>query len=91
MPNIPAIAETVPGYRVESWYGIYAPAGTPPDIVAKLNATITKAANTDEFRKKLEAEGVVISTGKPADLDDFVRAEEARWRKIVKQNNIKPD
>jgi tripartite-type tricarboxylate transporter receptor subunit TctC len=91
MPNTPAIAETVPGYRVESWYGIYAPAGTPPEIVAKLNATITKAANTDEFRKKLEAEGVVISTGKPADLDDFVRAEEARWRKIVKQNNIKAD
>ena len=42
LPNVPAIAETVPGYRVESWYGIYAPAGTPPDIVAKLNATIAK-------------------------------------------------
>jgi tripartite-type tricarboxylate transporter receptor subunit TctC len=81
----------VPGYRVESWYGIYAPVGTPPEIVTKLNATITKAANTDEFRKKLEAEGVAISTGKPADLDDFVRAEEARWRRIVKQNNIKAD
>ena len=91
LPNVPAIAETVPGYRVESWYGIYAPAGTPPDIVAKLNATIAKVASTDEFRKKLEAEGVVISTGKPTDLDDFVRAEEARWRKIVKENNIKPD
>ena len=91
LPNVPAIAETVSGYRVESWYGIYAPAGTPPDIVAKLNATIAKVAKTDEFRKKLEAEGVVISTGKPADLDDYVRAEEARWRKIVKENSIKPD
>ena len=76
-PNIPTIAENVPGYRVGSWCGIYAPAGTPSDIVAKLNATIAKVANTDEFRKKLEAEGVVISTGKPTDLDDFVRAEEA--------------
>ena len=85
------MGETVPGYHVESWYGSYAPAGTPPEMIAKLNATITKAANTDEFRKKLEAEGVVISTGKPADLDDFVRAEAARWRNIVKQNNIKAD
>ena len=91
LPNVPAVAETVPGYRVESWYGIFAPAGTPPDVVAKLNATIAKVANTVDFRKNLEAEGLVISTGRPSDLDEFVRAEEARWRRIVKENNIKPD
>ncbi len=91
LPDIPAIAETVPGYSVESWYGIYAPAGTPGDVIARLNAATTKAANTDEFRKRLEAEGLVISTGTPAQLDEFVRTEESRWRTIVKQNNIKPD
>jgi len=91
LPNVPAIAETIPGYRVESWYGIYAPAGTPPDVVAKLNAVIAKVAKTDEFRKRLEPEGIVISAGTPTELDEYVRGEEARWRKVVKENNIKPD
>jgi len=91
LPGIPAIAETVPRYRVESWYGIYAPAGTLPDVIAKLNATIGKVAKTDEFRKRVEPEGLVISAGSPAELDDFVREEEALWRKIVTENNIRPD
>lgn len=91
LPDIPAIAETIPGYSVESWYGIYAPAGTPPDVIAKLNAAITRAARSDDFRRKLEAEGVVISTGTPAELDAYVRAEEARWRRIVRENQIRPD
>jgi tripartite-type tricarboxylate transporter receptor subunit TctC len=91
LSGIPAIAETVPGYRVESWYGIYAPAGTPPDVIAKLNATIGKIAKTDEFRKRVEPEGLVISAGAPAELDEFVRAEEAIWRRIVTENNIRSD
>src|SRR5262249_47467986 len=91
LPAIPALAETVPGYRVESWYGIYAPAGTPPDVIAKLNATIAKAAKGDEFRRRVEPEGLVISAGAPSELDDFVREEEAIWRKIVRENNIRPE
>ncbi|MGE5094735.1 MAG: tripartite tricarboxylate transporter substrate binding protein [Betaproteobacteria bacterium] len=89
--DVPAISETVPGYRVESWYGIYVPAGTPPDIVAKLNAAIAKVARTDEFRKRVESEGIVISAGSPAELDQFVRGEEARWRSIVRENHIRAD
>lgn len=88
LKNVPAIAETIPGYVMESWYGLYAPAGTPPDVIAKLNAAARKAVATDEFRKKVEQEGLVISAGAPAELDTYVRAEEARWRKIVKENNI---
>lgn len=91
LPNVPAIGEVVPGYRMESWYGIYVPAGTPPDIVEKLNATISKVAKTDDFRKRVEHEGIVINAGPPAELDAFVRGEEAQWRKIVKENNIKPE
>jgi tripartite-type tricarboxylate transporter receptor subunit TctC len=91
LPDVPAIVEIVPGYRVESWYGIYAPAGTPQDVIAKLNATIGKVAKTDEFRKRLEPEGIVITAGSPAELDEFVRGEEARWRRIVKENRIKPE
>nr|WP_236574322.1 tripartite tricarboxylate transporter substrate binding protein [Hydrogenophaga sp. PBL-H3] len=88
LKNIPTIAETIPGYVMESWYGLYAPAGTPPDVITKLNAAARKAVATDDFRKKVEQEGLAISAGTPAELDAYVRAEEARWRRIVKENNI---
>ena len=91
LKDVPAIAETVPGYVVESWYGLYAPAGTPADVIAKLNAAAAKAARTAAFSKKVEQEGLVISAGAPAELDAYVRAEEARWRTIVRENAIKPD
>ena len=91
MKDVPAVAETVPGYVVESWYGLYAPAGTPAEVIAKINAAAAKAARTPAFSKKVEQEGLVISAGAPAELDAYVRAEEARWRKIVRENAIKPD
>lgn len=91
LKNVPAIAETVPGYVVESWYGLYAPASTPADAITKLNAAARKAVRTEEFAKKVEQEGLVISAGAPAELDAYVHAEEARWRKVVKDNNLKAD
>ena len=91
LKDVPAIAETVPGYVVESWYGLYAPAGTPPEAIAKLNAAARKAAQSEDFKKKVESEGLVVATGTPAELDAYVRAEEARWRKIVKENQVKPE
>lgn len=89
--GVPTIAETVPGYAVESWYGLYAPAGTPADVISKLNAAAAKASRNPEFAKKVEQEGLVISAGAPAELDTYVRAEEQRWKKIVKENNIKSE
>jgi tripartite-type tricarboxylate transporter receptor subunit TctC len=91
MKTVPAIAETVQGYAVESWYGLFAPAGTPADVIAKLNAAAKQATQTLEFRRKLEPEGLVVFTGTPQELDAYVKREEVRWRKIVKENNIKPD
>ena len=89
--GVPTVAETVPGYSVESWYGLYVPAGTPADVIDKLNAAARKAVQAEAFRKKIEQEGLVVSTGSPAELDSYVRREEARWRKIVRENDIKPD
>jgi tripartite-type tricarboxylate transporter receptor subunit TctC len=91
MKDLPAIAETVPGYAVESWYGLFVPAGTPPDVVARLHAAAKKATDTAEFRKKIEPEGLTVSAGAPKELDDYVKAEAARWGKVVKENNIKID
>lgn len=89
MKDLPAIAETVPGYAVESWYGLFVPAGTPADAIAKLHAAARKATENPEFRKKIEPEGLSVSAGAPNELDDYVRAEAARWGKVVKENNIK--
>lgn len=89
--GIPAIADTVPGYQVESWYGIYAPAGTPPDVIAKIGAAAAVAARGPDFSKKIEPEGLAVTASTPAELDVYVKAEEVRWKKIVQENNIKPD
>ena len=89
--GVPPIAQEVPGYQVESWYGLYAPAGTPADVIAKLTAAAKKAAHAPEFAKKIEQEGLSVVASEPAELDRYVKSEEARWKKVVKENNIKPD
>jgi tripartite-type tricarboxylate transporter receptor subunit TctC len=89
--GVPPIADTVPGYQVESWYGLYAPAGTPADVIAKLAAAAKKAALAPEFAKKIEQEGVSVVASDPPELDRYVKAEEARWARIVKENKISAD
>ena len=91
MRAVPTVAEFVTGYAVESWYGLFAPAGTPADVISKLNVATKQATQSADFKKKLEPEGLIVSTGSPQELEDYVRKEEARWRKIVTENNIKPD
>jgi tripartite-type tricarboxylate transporter receptor subunit TctC len=60
-------------------------------VVAKLNAAARKAAQSPDFKKKIEPEGLSVVASDPAELDRYVKAEEARWRKVVKENNIKAD
>ena len=90
LKGVPAIAESLPGYEVESWYGLYVPAGTPADRVARLNAAAKSAAMGEEFRKRVEPEGLSIAVGAPSELDAYVRGEQARWRRVVRENNVKP-
>lgn len=88
-PDWPAVAESgVPGYVVESWYGVYAPAGTPPDIIARLNTSLKQAVQAPGFRRNVEEEGLVLDVQEPAQLDRFVRAEADRWSRIVKEAGI---
>jgi tripartite-type tricarboxylate transporter receptor subunit TctC len=87
--KVPTIAESgVPGYVADSWYGLYVPAGTPADVIARLNAAAKKAVQTEAFRKRGESEGLVIQGGSPQEFDKYAKGEEARWRKVVKENNI---
>ena len=89
--GVPTIGASVPGYAVESWYGLYAPAATPPAVIEVLNAAAKKAANTPEFIQKIEQEGLTVTAGSPAALEAYVRGEQARWNKIVTENKIRLD
>ena len=72
LAKLPTVAESgVPGYNAGSWYGYYAPAGTPPDIINKLNAAIKKGAQTPAFKSRVESEGLIIKTGTPEDFGNF--------------------
>lgn len=91
-PDVPTVAEAgVPGYAADVWYGVFAPAGTPPDIVMQLNAALKKAAQADAFVKRIENEGVEISISSPEELRVLAISEEARWKAFVRGNNIKTD
>ncbi|MFZ2738890.1 MAG: tripartite tricarboxylate transporter substrate binding protein [Burkholderiaceae bacterium] len=91
-PTVPTLAESgVPGYAAESWYGLVAPAGTPTEVITRLNAAARKAVQSENFRKKVTDEGLIISAGTPEEMARYVRGEEARWRKIVKENHISAD
>lgn len=91
-PNLPTVAEAgVPGYAAESWYGLYAPAGTPADVIARLNAAVRKAVQADAFAKFEQVEGLVRSAGTPEDLDRYVHGEEARWRAVVNAAGLKAE
>jgi tripartite-type tricarboxylate transporter receptor subunit TctC len=92
LAKVPTVAESgVPGYVADSWYGLFAPAGTPPAVIARLNAAAKKAAQSDAFKKRVEGEGLVISAGTPEEFDRYAKGEEVRWRKVVKAANITAD
>nr|WP_020655335.1 tripartite tricarboxylate transporter substrate binding protein [Massilia niastensis] len=89
---VPTIAESgLPGYAAESWYGLYAPAGTPPAVIARLNAAARRAVQSDVFRKKVENEGLSVSAGSPDELDRYVRNETVRWTQLVRTAHIKAE
>jgi tripartite-type tricarboxylate transporter receptor subunit TctC len=89
-PKLPTVAEAgVPGYAAESWYGLFAPAKTPADIVERLNKSAALAVQSDPFKKLGVNEGLVVIMGPPEELDRYVRSEEARWRRVIEDAGIK--
>jgi tripartite-type tricarboxylate transporter receptor subunit TctC len=89
-PDIPTVAESgVSGYSAESWYGLYAPARTPAEIIDRLNKSAARAVQSDAFKKLGVNEGLVMVASPPAELDRYVRGEEERWRKVIEDANIK--
>jgi tripartite-type tricarboxylate transporter receptor subunit TctC len=89
-PDVPTVAEAgVSGYSAESWYGLFAPARTPPEIVDRLNKAAATAVKAESFRKLGVNEGLVMVASPPAELDRYFRGEEERWRKVIQDAGIK--
>ena len=91
LPDVPAIAETVPGYEARGWNGILAPAGTPKAIVDRLNKEIVLVVHSPEFLKHLASEGAVPVGNSPSEFAAVIRNDVAKWAKVVKDAGIRPE
>ena len=88
LPDVPTVAETIPGYEFLSWYGLWGPAKLPADITAKLNAEVNKAL-TGEMRDKLTPQGLLVTPGSVDDFVKFQRDDMARTQKLITEGNIR--
>lgn len=88
LPDVPTVAETLPGYEFFSWYGLWAPAKLPDDLRQKLNAEVNKALATD-MNDKLTQQGLVLSPGSVADFVKFQRDDMSKSQKIITEGNIR--
>jgi tripartite-type tricarboxylate transporter receptor subunit TctC len=91
-PNLPTVSEAgVPGYEAVIWLGVMAPKGTPPAIVAKLNAEVAKIVNRPETREEWAKQGASAMAMPPDDFSKYVAADIAKWEKVIKVSGAKPD
>ncbi len=91
-PDIPTISESgYPGYEAIVWFGLFAPQGTPPDVVRKINEETARALNTPKMRESLASQGLEVVASSPADFSTRVAGEIAKWRKVIQQAGIKLD
>jgi tripartite-type tricarboxylate transporter receptor subunit TctC len=87
-PDLPSIAETIPGYDVSAWYGIIVPAKTPKAVIARLDAELEKVTKAPEVRRRLESQGVDVEYLGPQNFGAFIRQDAVRWEKLVKAAGI---
>ena len=90
-PDLPTVAESLPGFVVSNWVGFFAPAGTPPEIVGRLNAETAKFMQSKEIEARLSAEGGRFIPMTPEQFGSFVKAEIAKWAPVVKASGAKAD
>jgi tripartite-type tricarboxylate transporter receptor subunit TctC len=91
-PDVPTMREAgVPGYEVTTWYGLWAPAGTPADVIVKLQQEVAKAMQRPEIRDVWAAQGAGAGGNSPEEFAAFVKAETAKWAKVVKDTGVRID
>ena len=91
MPDLPAVAETLPGFEVVPWAGFVAPAGVPPRIVTQLNAGLNRALSVQSVRDRLTDLGLEPRGGTPEEFSQFVQSEVAKWTDVAKRANVRLD
>jgi tripartite-type tricarboxylate transporter receptor subunit TctC len=91
LPDVPALAETVPGYEMALWIGVFAPAGTPQDVAAKLNAEVVRIVNLPDIREKLAGMGVEPLGNTSEQMAEWIRREIVRYGPVVKAAGIKAE
>ncbi len=89
-PDVPAVAESVPGYELVGWYGLLAPLGTPKNIVNKISSEIARALKTTEVQERLVSTGAEAVESSPAEFTKFLEKETLRWGKVLRDAGIKP-
>jgi tripartite-type tricarboxylate transporter receptor subunit TctC len=89
--NVPAIGETVAGYALDPWLGLFVPAKTPQDVLMKIHAEVAKILNSPELKGKLGPQGIELVTNSPAEFARFIRDDNAKWGKIIKEAGIRGD
>ncbi len=91
VPDVPTIAEFVPGYEISAWNAMFAPAGTPAPIVARLNQLVHQGLAHPETRAVMEAQGLDATPSTPQELGELVRTELVKWSKMIRSAGIRPE
>ncbi len=90
LPDMPTTSESgLPGFEVVGWFGLFAPAGTPKPVITRLNGEIVKILNIPETRERLSSHGLIPGGGTPEELGAFLKAETAKWGKVIKEAGIR--
>ncbi|HYC36467.1 MAG TPA: tripartite tricarboxylate transporter substrate binding protein [Usitatibacter sp.] len=89
LPDVPPVADTLPGFDATSWYGVAVPAGTPREIVMKLNAELNRIATSGAVKDRLLNEGAVVVGGSPEQFTTYLRETTARWARVIRDAGIK--
>jgi tripartite-type tricarboxylate transporter receptor subunit TctC len=90
-PGVPTIDSILPGFRVEAWFGLLAPAGTAPSVIAKLNDAVSKALSISEVAQRFRSFGMLVKPSTPEHLRDLIADESSRWARVVRDANIKAE
>lgn len=90
VPDVPTVAETLPGFAAETWFGIVAPAGTPHDILLRLNSAARKALASSETTQRLAELGMSNGSSTPEEFDAYIKLEIAKWSQVIKDANVQP-
>lgn len=91
MPDVAALAEAVPGFDVVSWYGLFAPTGTPRPIIAKVNADVKTVLALPEIRDRLAGEGADVAPSTPEEFSALIKGDMVKWARVVKQSGAHAD